>query len=73
MFLTDLQQGKKAVITNLGMMNEVVKQRLIHMGLQEGEEICLKCVMPFGGPLMVEVCGQCICLRRKDAACIGVK
>ncbi|MED4904797.1 FeoA family protein [Parageobacillus thermoglucosidasius] len=73
MVLTELQQGQQAVITHLGVTNEVVKQRLIHMGMHEGEKVCVKCVMPFGGPLMVEVDGQYICLRRKEAACIGVK
>ncbi|WP_027410318.1 ferrous iron transport protein A [Anoxybacteroides tepidamans] len=73
MVLTDLQPGKKAIITNLSLMNEKLKQRLIDMGVHEGEEVCLKCTMPFGGPVMVEVSGQCICLRRKEAACIGVE
>jgi ferrous iron transport protein A len=73
MVLTDLQQGQQAVITNLAVANEVVRQRLLHMGMHEGENICVKCVMPFGGPVMVEVDGQYICLRRKEAACIGVR
>jgi ferrous iron transport protein A len=73
MVLTDLQQGQQAVITNLAVTNEVVRQRLLHMGMHEGEKVCVKCVMPFGGPVMVEVDGQYICLRRKEAACIGVR
>jgi ferrous iron transport protein A len=73
MVLTDLQQGERAIITNLAVTNEVVRQRLLHMGMREGEKVCVKCMMPFGGPVMVEVDGQYICLRRKEAACIGVK
>ncbi|GGJ58335.1 ferrous iron transport protein A [Anoxybacillus voinovskiensis] len=73
MVLTDLQPGKRATITNISMMSDILKQRLIDMGVHEGEEVCVKCTMPFGGPVMVEVAGQCICLRRKEAACIGVE
>jgi ferrous iron transport protein A len=73
MNITDLKQGTKAIVSDITKLNDLVKQRLIDMGLVEGEEICLKCTMPFGGPVMVEVCGQCLSLRRKEAACIGVR
>ncbi|API92150.1 MULTISPECIES: FeoA family protein [unclassified Virgibacillus] len=73
MNLTDLQQGKTAVVSDVTKFNDIVKQRLIDMGLVEGQEVCLKCTMPFGGPVMVEVCGQCLSLRRKEASRIGVR
>ncbi|GIP65100.1 iron transporter [Virgibacillus pantothenticus] len=73
MNLTDLQQGKTAVVLDVTKLNDIVKQRLIDMGLVEGQEVCLKCTMPFGGPVMVEVCGQCLSLRRKEASRIGVR
>lgn len=73
MNLTELQQGRKATVSDITKLNDIVKQRLIDMGLVEGQEICLKCTMPFGGPVMVEVCGQCLSLRRKEASSIEVK
>ncbi|NBJ69555.1 MULTISPECIES: FeoA family protein [Clostridia] len=73
MNLTDLQQGETAVVSDVTKLNDIVKQRLIDMGLVEGQEVCLKCTMPFGGPIMVEVCGQCLSLRRKEASRIGVR
>ncbi|HYK71596.1 MAG TPA: FeoA family protein [Pseudoneobacillus sp.] len=73
MNLTDLKQGTIATVFDLTKVSELVKQRLIDMGLFEGQEVCMKCTMPFGGPVMVEVCGQCISLRRREAASIGVK
>lgn len=73
MNLTDLKQGTKAIVEDTSRLNEFVKQRLIDMGLVEGEEVCLKYMMPFGGPVMIEVSGQALSLRRREAACIGVR
>ncbi|MDN3018967.1 FeoA family protein [Neobacillus drentensis] len=73
MNLTDLKQGTKAIVSDISKINDLVQQRLIDMGLVEGVEVCLKRTMPFGGPVMVEVCGQCLSLRRREASCIGVR
>jgi ferrous iron transport protein A len=73
MNLTDLAQGTKATVCDITKLNYLVKHRLMDMGLVEGQEVCLKCMMPFGGPVMVEVCGQCISMRRREASSIGVK
>lgn len=73
MNLTGLEQGTKAIVSDITQLNDLVKQRLIDMGLVEGQEICLQRKMPFGGPVMVEVSGQYISLRRKEASSIGVR
>jgi ferrous iron transport protein A len=46
---------------------------LLDLGITEGSEVCVKCVMPFGGPVMIESCGQCVGLRRKEARLIEVE
>ncbi|OEH93580.1 FeoA family protein [Bacillus solimangrovi] len=73
MNIVNLKKGSKATINDLSKTSELVKQRLLHMGVDEGKQICLRCVMPFGGPVLIEACGQCISIRRKEALNIGVE
>ncbi|BBW96299.1 FeoA family protein [Geobacillus sp. FSL W8-0032] len=73
MVLTDLHKGETAFIVRLAVDNEALKQRLLHLGVKEGKRVRLKAAMPFGGPVMIEVDGQAIGLRRKEASAIEVK
>ncbi|WP_034726086.1 FeoA family protein [Calidifontibacillus oryziterrae] len=73
LLLSDLKQGEKAKIKDFSTVSTLVKRRLIDMGISEGSEICLKCNMPFGGPCMIETLGQCVGLRRNEAATIRVE
>ncbi|KJE26126.1 feoA domain protein [Geobacillus kaustophilus] len=73
MVLTDLHKGETAVVVRLAVEHEALKQRLLHLGLKEGKAVRLKTAMPFGGPVMIEVDGQAIGLRRKEAASIEVR
>lgn len=72
MVLADLKQGEKARISDFSMLSDLVKRRLIDMGIYEGVEVCLKSNMPFGGPYMIETFGQCVGIRRNEAATIRV-
>ncbi|MTT33080.1 ferrous iron transport protein A [Terrilactibacillus sp. BCM23-1] len=72
MILTELKKGEKATILNLSRTTKLVQRRLLDLGVTEGEEVCYKCALPFGGPCMLEVCGQCIGLRRNEAKEIQV-
>ncbi|WP_214482561.1 FeoA family protein [Bacillus sp. SM2101] len=72
MNMANLKKGSTAKIIDLSLASDLVKQRLLYMGVVEGENICLKCVMPFGGPVLIECCGQCISIRRNEAEKIGV-
>lgn len=71
--LGQLKEGQKCKITDLSSANRLVQRRLLDFGITEGSEVCVKCVMPFGGPLMVEACGQCVGIRLKEARLIGVE
>ncbi|MBL4955156.1 FeoA family protein [Neobacillus sp. OS1-32] len=59
--------GDKGKIVDLSHVSQLVQRRLLDLGITEGSEVCVKCVMPFGGPIMIESCGQCIGIRRKEA------
>ncbi|MBM4764097.1 FeoA family protein [Bacillus sp. B15-48] len=71
--LEKLKPGEKGRIKNLSGVDRLVQRRLLDFGISEGVEICVKCLMPFGGPMMVESCGQCIAIRRKEALRIEVE
>lgn len=71
--LGKLKAGEKGKIKDISKANQLVQRRLLDLGITEGSEVCIKCIMPFGGPLMLESCGQCVGIRRKEACCIEVE
>lgn len=73
MFLTGLQIGEKAKITDVSSVHKDVQRRLLDLGIYEGVEICYTCTLPFGGPYILECAGQCVGIRRKEAATILVE
>ncbi|WP_458414344.1 FeoA family protein [Schinkia sp. CFF1] len=73
MVLAELKQGEKARIQDFSKLSDLVRRRLIDMGIYEGVEVSLKCNMPFGGPYMIETFGQCVGIRRNEATTIRVE
>jgi len=71
--LGKLKKGEKCKILNISRIDFLVRRRLLALGITEGTEVCVKCYMPFGGPIMVESCGQCIGIRRVEAIQIEVE
>ena len=67
-----LKAGDKGKIIDLSHVGYLVQRRLLDLGITEGSEVCVKCIMPFGGPVMIESCGQCVGIRRKEAVQIEV-
>ncbi len=72
MLLSNLVKGKCGKITEIVHLNENLIRRMTDMGVVEGADISLRDTMPFGGPMMIEVGGNLITIRRKDAASIEV-
>ncbi|MEW9051311.1 MAG: FeoA family protein [Neobacillus sp.] len=68
-----IRTGQRGKIVNISNVGSLVQRRLLDLGITEGSEVCVKCVMPFGGPVMIESCGQCVGLRRKEARLIEVE
>ncbi|KAA6447257.1 FeoA family protein [Bacillus swezeyi] len=73
MVLADLRQKEKAKIIDFSEVNELVQRRLIHLGMKEDAEICVKRKLPFGGPCMFETGGQCVSIRLHDAKQIRIE
>lgn len=68
-----LKAGDKGKIIDISHVGHLVQRRLLDLGITEGSEVCVKCIMPFGGPIMIESCGQCVGIRRKEADFIEVE
>lgn len=67
MVLADLKPGCKGWIKDLTAVNELLRCRLIDLGIMEGTEIRVKQKLPFGGPLTIEAGGQLLGIRRIEA------
>jgi ferrous iron transport protein A len=68
-----LRAGGKGKIVNISHVGQLVQRRLLDLGITEGSVVCVKCVMPFGGPVMIESCGQCVGIRLSEAIQIEVE
>ncbi|WP_100488211.1 FeoA family protein [Sporolactobacillus pectinivorans] len=73
MQLSELKSGTHAIIADLSGLDQLIRRRLMDFGITEGESICYKSSMPFGGPCMFESCGECIGIRRSEADAIIVE
>ncbi len=71
--LGEMKKGEKALIKSISGADRFVRRRLLDLGIAEGAEVCIKCVLPFGGPVMLESCGQCVGIRRREAFRIEVE
>lgn len=71
--LAALKAGDRAVIKDISGANSLVRRRLLDLGITEGATVSVKCMMPFGGPIMLESCGQCVGIRRNEAWRIEVE
>jgi Fe2+ transport system protein FeoA len=70
--LDQLRVGQRARIVQVGG-SEALVQRLLEMGLLEGEEVELVGFAPFGDPLEIRLGDYCLSLRRNEAARITVQ
>jgi ferrous iron transport protein A len=69
--LDQLRIGQHAVIDSLDGEGPLL-QRLLEMGLLEGEEIEVLGVAPLGDPIEIRIRDYRLSLRRREAACVGV-
>jgi len=72
MTLDQLRAGQRARVEALDGDDAVV-QRLLEMGLLEGEAIEVVGFAPLGDPLEIRLRGYCLSLRRREAARIRVQ
>jgi Fe2+ transport system protein FeoA len=70
-FLHELQAGQRARVESVAGEEGLV-QRLLEMGLLEGEELEVLGFAPLGGPIEIRLRDYRLSLRRSEAACIAV-
>ena len=70
--LDQLRQGQRALVESV-VGDDVVVQRLMEMGLLEGEEVCLLAFAPMGDPLEIRIGDGRLSLRRSEAARVQVR
>ncbi|MDZ5001331.1 ferrous iron transport protein A [Clostridium perfringens] len=66
MSLCDLNLGEKAIIKSISGDDKLAK-RLLALGCIEGTEIELKRVAPLGDPIIVNLRGFDLAIRKSDA------
>lgn len=71
MKLSELNQGKIAFINKVNG-NSAFTKRLKALGCIEGAEIIVKTKAPLGDPIMVDLRGSLIAIRKKDAKYIEI-
>jgi ferrous iron transport protein A len=70
--LDQLRQGQRALVENL-TGDDAVSQRLMEMGLLEGEEVSLLAIAPLGDPLEIRLGDGRLSLRRTEACRVAVR
>jgi ferrous iron transport protein A len=69
--LDQLKAGQRARVVGLEG-GDAVLQRLLEMGLLEGEELEVLGFAPFGDPIEIRLRDSRLCLRRSEAARVAV-
>ena len=69
--LDQLQRGQRGTITSL-QGDDLIVQRLMEMGLLEGEEVEVLGFAPLGDPMEIRLRDYRLSLRRSEAARIAV-
>lgn len=72
MCICDLKLGQKAFVNSISGDEKLMK-RLFALGCIEGTEIYVKTVAPLGDPIIVNLRGFDLAIRKKDAKNISIK
>jgi len=70
--LDDLPRGTPAIITTI-LGSDNITQRLLELGLLDGDTVEIVAVAPLGDPLEIRLRHGCLSLRRAEAARILVE
>lgn len=72
MSIVDLRPGQNGFIENI-IGDEKLSKRLLALGCIEGTRVTLKTKAPLGDPIIINVRGFDLAIRKKDAANIKIK
>lgn len=72
MNLFNLKPGNKGYISEIACADKLSK-RLLALGFVEGTEVLVKKVAPLGDPIIINLRGTDLAIRKKDAKLIHIK
>lgn len=72
MSIYDMRPGDRAIIKDI-MGNEKLVKRLLALGCIEGTEVTVKGFAPLGDPMIINLRGFNLAIRKKDAKNIKIK
>ena len=71
MTIADLKLGEKAIVKKISGDPKLTK-RLLSLGCIEGTEVILKSIAPLGDPIIINLRGFDLAIRKSDAKNISV-
>lgn len=71
--LTGMQVGERGIISGFHAKTNSYRQHLLAMGFTPGTPFILQRIAPLGDPIVIQIRGVEICLRRKEAQEIHVQ
>ena len=72
MKLSELKKGEQGRVISINNSNQVLKRRMLDMGITSGVVVKVKKIAPLGDPIDIELRGYELCLRKLDLSSIEV-
>ncbi|MGP1523787.1 FeoA family protein [Treponema sp.] len=73
MTVLDMKPGQKAAVVSVSTKDELLKRRILDMGITPGVEVTMIKEAPLGDPLEVMLRGYQLSLRKNEARQIEVQ
>lgn len=68
MQINELKAGDRVRLADFGLTNAQYRRRLLSLGVTRGVEITILRLAPLGCPVLIEVRGTALTLRKEEAA-----
>ncbi len=66
MVITDLKLKQKAVISKINVKDQLLRRRMLDMGITTGTVVMVVKIAPLGDPLDISLRGYQLCLRKSE-------
>jgi len=70
---SQLQVGEQAKVIDMKLANPAYRQKLYALGLKKGSIFTVVQRALFGDPIVVDISGFALCLRRYEADCVSIE
>ena len=68
----DLKPGQTGIVLKIEC-DEMLRRRIVDMGITPGTQIIMKRIAPFGDPIQINVRGYALSIRKSEARNIKIK